>query len=383
MKVLEMARGRTRRSIRESGMLCEELRAHPAACSAIDAAIALATAPDARDRPQTAGLFAAMITTALRSESFRVEVPVSRRRMTAALRPSAGWNWKVRHAPGDERIIRSTAWDAAGTCLAATTTGLSFWNGTDWAEVPLDPEVARRVRSVHHTSPGLWLLGGERGLFAQFATLEGVHKLRRPRVGATFESVSGNPDDLAVSVGALDDQPPLLFGMSGKRWLRELPLTDAASLLGIARFDEERWLVAGRKKAGGAFAGVYAPLRWEVQPLHAPAVRTFTACAGVAEIGLGLVVGARGVTLRVTAGSVEESVVPGEPDLSAVVVEPNRRAWTTSLGRIWVQTPQDQSRWTRAWEDPSWRVPIVSLFADGRRVIGVAADGAVIEGCEY
>jgi serine/threonine protein kinase len=386
MKILELARGRTRRSIREARALCEELRNHTVACNAIDAAIALATAPDSRDRPQSAGLFSAMITTALRAESFRVSTPPSRRRLTdhVALRPSAGWNWKVRHAPGSERAIRSIAWDAAGTCLAATTTGLSFWNGTDWAEVPLEREIAQQVRSVYHTSPGLWLLGGERGLFAYFATLEGFQKLRRPRVSATFDSVSGHPEDLAVSIGTLDDQPPLLFGMSGKRWLREFPVTDAASLLGIARFDEERWIVAGRKRGGGAFAGLYSPLRWEMQVLTAPNVRTFTACAAVAEIGVAVVVGARGSVLRVGSGpSIEESTVPGEPDLSAVVVEPNQRAWTTSLGRIWVQTPQDPARWTRAWEDQAFRVPIISLFADGRRVIGVAADGAVIEGCEY
>ena len=85
----------------------------------------------------------------------------------------------------------------------------------------------------------------------------------------------------------------------------------------------------------------------------------------------------------VKACAMEESTVPGEPDLSSVVVEPNQRAWTTSLGRIWVQTPQAPTHWSRAWEDTSWRVPIISLFSDGRRVIGVAADGAVIEGCEY
>jgi len=94
-------------------------------------------------------------------------------------------------------------------------------------------------------------------------------------------------------------------------------------------------------------------------------------------------VGAEGSALRVSAGAIEQSVVPGAPDLSSVVVEPNARAWTSSLGRVWVQTPQDPRRWSLAWQDTNWRVPIISLFADGRRVLGVAADGAVIEGCEY
>jgi serine/threonine protein kinase len=384
MKILEVARSRHRRSIAETRGLCEELRARPSAVNAIDAAIALGTAPDSRDRPQSAGIFGAMVTSALRSDS-ALHPPPSRRRLTdrLALRSSASWNWKIRHAPGDDRAIRSVAWDASGSCLAATTVGLSYWNGTNWAEVALERNLAESIRSVHHVSPGLFLIGGERALFAYYAVLEGFQRPRRPRTTMTFEIVSGQPDDLAIAVG---DDPlggPILFAMSGKRWLRELPLPEVASILGSARFDEERWIVVGRRRGGGAFAGLYSPLRWEVQQLAAPSVRTFTACAAVAEVGVGVVVGASGTTLRVNAGTLEESSVPGAPDLSAVVVEPNQRAWTTSLGRVWVQTPQDPGRWSCAWEDATWRVPIVSLFADGRRVLGVGADGAVIEGCEY
>jgi serine/threonine protein kinase len=385
MRILELAKSRTRRTIRECAKLCEELKAHPSACAQIDAAIAFGTAPDARDRPQSAGLFGSMITAALRSDSLRADQPASRRHHTdrALLRSSASWNWKVRHSPGSDRAIRSVAWDAAGSCLAATTTGLSFWNGTDWADVPLDQELAERVRSVHHVSPGHWLVGGERGLFAHYISLEGMQRLRRPRTPATFEAVSGNPDDIAVAVGYVEGHAPLLFGMSGKRWLRELPIPGATSLMGLSRFDEEHWIVVGRRREGGAFAGLYDPLRWELHPVATPAVRTFTACASVAEVGVGVMVGAQGSALRVRAGALEQSTVPGTPDLSAVVVELNQRAWTTSLGHVWVQTPQDPTRWSLAWQDKGWHVPIISLFADGRRIIGVAADGAVIEGCEY
>lgn len=383
MKILEHVRSRARRSIRDTRGLSESLRARPNACAAIDAAIALGTAPEARDRPQSAGLFGAMITSALRADSIRAEPPISRRRSEApALRSSSSWTWKVRQAPGGDRALRSVAWDAAGNCLAATTSGLAFWNGTDWAEVHLDRPIALSVRSVSHVGPGRWLVGGERGLLAYYGSAEGLHRLRKPRVPATFDVVSGQPDDLAVALGS-DKDTPLLFGISGKRWLRELPVTDVGLLLGLSRFDEERWLVAGRARAGIAFAGLYSPLRWEIAPIGTLGVRTFTACAGVAEVGVGMVVGAQGSALRVSTQAVEASMVPGQPDLSAVVMEPNQRAWTTSLGRIWMQTPQDPTRWSCAWEDGNWRVPIISLFADGRRVIGVAADGAVIEGSEY
>lgn len=381
MKILEQIRARTRRSIRDARTLSEELRGRASACTAIDAAISLATAPEARDRPQSAGLFGAMITSALRVDDL-AEPPPSRARPDVVVRSSSNWTWKVRYMPGSDRAIRKVAWDAAGNCLAVTTSGLSFWNGTDWSEVPLERAVSLSLRSVSHAGPGRWLVGGERGLLAYYGSAEGLHRLRRPNMPATLDAVSGQPDDLAVAVGS-ENEVPVLFGISGKRWLRELPMNDLSLLLGLSRFDEERWLVAGRRRSGGAFAGLYSPLRWEIAPIGTLQVRTFTACAGVMEVGVGMVVGAQGAALRVGSSSVEASMVPGGPDLSSVVMEPNQRAWTTSLGRIWMQTPQDPLRWTCTWEDPRWNVPVIGLFSDGRRVIGVSADGAVIEGSEY
>ena len=38
------------------------------------------------------------------------------------------------------------------------------------------------------------------------------------------------------------------------------------------------------------------------------------------------------------------------------------------------------AKWECTWKDARWNVPIVSLYADGRRVLGVAADGGMVEG---
>lgn len=379
---VQLAQRRERRSIRESPHLCDELRQQPSACAAIDSAISHATAPDARDRPQSARIFASSIIAALRPDSRVAPIVGMRRHASPSPAPAnVRYSWIVRQAASD-LAIRSVAWDGSGACLAATTNGLVFWTGTEWMHAPLESGQESSVRFVHRVSPGRWLIGGQGGFFAHYGSGEAPQQLRRPREAMDFVAASGLPEDLCAVFGSRPGQPPLLLAMSGRRWLRELPLTDVSFLLGLSRLDEERWLVAGRRQSGRGFVALYAPLRWEIEALSAPPVRVYTACATTPEVSAGIVVGAEGRVLRLTDRGIIESAVGGGFDLSAVTLEVNQRAWTSSLGRIWMQTPNTPDRWTVAWEDQRWQVPIVSLFADGRRIIGVAADGAVVEGCE-
>jgi hypothetical protein len=284
MKILEQARSRHRRSIASSRTLCDELRARPSAVNAIDAAIALGTAPDSRDRPQSAGIFGAMVTSALRSDG-TLHPPPSRRRLSErlALRSSASWNWKIRHAPGDDRAIRSVAWDASGSCLAATTVGLAYWNGTDWAEVALERNLAESVRSVHHVSPGLFLIGGERALFAYYAVLEGLQRPRRPRTTATFE-IEGSRRSCDCRV---DDprRAHALCHVGCVGFACRFRSCVHLRLCALRRGALDR----RRPQARGA-PRHYSPLRQEVQQLG-PSVRTFTSGRG-RRSRRGVVVGA-------------------------------------------------------------------------------------------
>jgi hypothetical protein len=380
MDVVQAAQARERRSITESPFVADEIASRSSVCAAVDAAIAHATAPDARDRPHSAKIFANTVLAALRADSVH-RAPVSLKRgFHSPPRSTARYRWTVRQAPREDLAIRSVAWDGSGSCLAVTTNGLAFWNGTDWTRAQIDAKIESAVRCVHRVSPGVWLLGGEDGLLAYYAASESPQLLRRPRGPCALQLVSGSPEDIAVGFSVRPNDKPALLAATGRRWLKEMPLTDVSFVLGLARYDDERWLVAGRARDGG-FAGIYSPLRWEVESLTTRDARVFTSCATAPEVGLGLVVGSGGRVLRVTDRGHSESVVPGAPDLSAVVLEVNQRAWVASLGKIWMQLPHSD-HWTCLWQEKSWHVPIVSLFADGVRVIGVAADGAVIEGDE-
>ena len=72
----------------------------------------------------------------------------------------------MRHALGDQRAVWSAAWDGAGCCLAATTRGLEFWDGTRWVAAPSGDLDAERLRLVHYEGAGEWLLAGSTGQLA-------------------------------------------------------------------------------------------------------------------------------------------------------------------------------------------------------------------------
>jgi eukaryotic-like serine/threonine-protein kinase len=381
-EILSMVQHKKRRSIRECGRLALDLRDRPSVCAAIDSAISHATTPDAAARPQLAQAFATTVTAALRASSVRSPLSAARRAPTSMGSHQVGAarrKFHVRHALGDERAIWSAAWDGAGCCLAATTRGLEFWDGTRWASAPSGDLKAPEIRLVHHEGAGEWLIGGQNGLLA-FYRAATVTRMRGPSQNAHLQAISGDLEDLAVVSGLLPKGGGfVLFACVGQRWLKPLELPEVASLPALARVDQERWLVAGRDRSGRAMVAFYWPLEWRLERLTADEVRAYLAGSSAADAGMGVVVGAGGRVLRAESGAVTRSAVPDGADLSSTALEESGRLWVVSLGKVWMQSSPSAS-WECVWKDPRWNVPIVSLYADGRRVLGVAADGGMLEG---
>lgn len=378
--ILTQIQGRKRRSIREGKRLALELRDQPRVCAAIDAAIAHATHADANARPQDAKAFATAVTAALRVHSVRPTPPQSRRSSFVANRGKAAptrHRFHVRHALGDDRAIWSAAWDGAGCCLAATTRGLEFWDGTRWAPAPTPEVDPQTLRVVHYEGAGEWLIGGHAGLLASYREGQ-VTRLPPPSAKATLSLVSGDFRDIAVVGGALPNGTPVLATYVGQHWLAPLELPELAALPGLARIDRERWLIAGRERKGGAFLAWYFPLAWRIERLPADSVRAYLAADAAFEDQLGVVVGAGGRIVRVDGGAISRATVPDGVDLSSVTLDDEGRLWAASLGKLWTQTPS--GGFECAWREGRWNVPLISLYADQRRVLGVAADGGMIEG---
>ncbi|MEZ4228192.1 MAG: serine/threonine-protein kinase [Polyangiaceae bacterium] len=378
------ARADERRSITESRNLAPELLERPNACLAIDEVLARATSTDPRVRPPSGAAFAAMLAPALRGDSAVSMRTTARRLKSIAEGVSstlfAGYDFIVRNQPGSDHVVRSVAWDGDGRCLAASNYGLAFWNGTNWESAPAQElPVKDGVRFVRRVGAGRWLVGGDQATICEYSTSGIGSVLKGPDPKVSFTHASGEMDDLAVLVGERSGEPPLLYAIAGGHWLKPAQLTKAESVNALARIGPEEWLVVGRAKDGYGFAVRYRPTMWSVEKLSLPRVRAFLGCAGVRETGSGVVVGATGRTARTTDEEPWVSVVPGEPDLSAVALDVGGRAWATSPGQLWLQAGAPGSEWRPVWRE-DWHVPFVSVYADLGIVIAMTVDGAIVEG---
>ncbi|APR81798.1 serine/threonine protein kinase [Minicystis rosea] len=395
---LVMAIAKERRSIRDTRGLSPELRAHEQACRSIDFALSSATAGKIENRPHRADALAAMIVPWLRVESTRSsllfrrlkalhddrEPELSRFRFHTMRGPSqeGAVDGASRSALAPGFVVRSVAWDGDGRAMAATHRGLAFWNGSTWGEpnaVGLPDPLG--VRFVQRVAAGQWLVGGDEATFATLAPegVTGVQRLANSPLRA-YDKISGDLDDLAVLVGSSPGGPPTLCALAGRRWLKPLPLTDVAALSSLARIEDAKWLLAGRGTDGRAFVALYSPLDWEVQRLETPSTRAYLACAGQVDREIGVATGMDGAVVVRERQAITHELIEGF-DLSAAAVDAAGRAWAASAGRIWMRNQRaGGSRWDVIWEDASFRMPIVSLFADLAGVTAMTADGGVIEG---
>ncbi len=382
-EAVQMAQKPHRRSVLETRGLCAELRERPAACRSIDEALSRATAVDPQRRPQSPGALAAMLVPHVKPASVRSHVAPSRVRTVIGEAQTllSGWTWTMRHKPGNDAVIRRVAWDGDGHCLAATSKGLAFWNGTTW--LPARHRVLPRPENTHFVrrmAAGVWLVGGTGGFMAVYTPEGVVEVIHGPDSLVTYEQASGDINELAVFCGTRQGEPPTLFGMSARRWIKPATIRKAAAISSISQLDASRFIVTGRTHEQQGFIALHTPLMWEVEKVDCPEVRAYLAGASRPELGVGVCVGTSGHGVRLEAGQVSASVVPGEPDLSAVALDAAGRAWAASRGKIWVQFPENPEDWRCAWSDSSFEVPIVSVFADIGMVIAMTADGGILEG---
>ena len=373
-----------RKSIVRCKGLCPELAERPGACAAIDRIIARGTAADPRHRPPTGWELVSGLLRALRSGNRRSRPP--RRRLESITDYSApmrfGWTWRVRHQAGGSRILRSVAWDADGRCLAATTNGLVFWNGTGWLAARVDglPD-ATAVRFVERVGPGNWIIGGDGAFIAHYSADGATGLLCGEDPAVSFTHASGDLEDLAVLVAERPDHSPLLFALAARRWMKPAALARAKSVRSLARLDDERWLLAGESKAGGGYAAIYRPLMFEVELVAGGEDAPYTSCAGRADLGIGAVVGDGGRVLAFDEHA-SRPLVFGEqgPDFGAVAVDVGARVWAASPGSIWLHEPGGTLPWKCVWRNEAWTVPFIAVFADVGRVVATTRDGGVVEG---
>ena len=371
-----------RKSLLDAKGLSPELADRPDACRAIDAALVRATAPDPRVRFESAEAFARAVLPWLTAgpSSGRASQRLVSSVMTPAAplpeREPARWHWATRKEPGHDVVITGVAWDSDGHFLAATPTGLSYWDGASFTS--LTPAPVQPIHCLRRVAAGRWLLASDAGRLLSWSGDDAreVLKLDDPR--AWISACDGDLEDLAVMVVERSAGPPELRGYCGRHWLKPLPMDFAASVPGIARLGRERWLVCGRSKEGGAFAAVYRPLDWGLEVVMSSTAPAFVSAASQPALGVAVAVGGSEV-VRVVGDVVTSVEVAGGSPLSACDVDLLGGQWFAGAGRVLFAASAGSSPKT-VWQDPSWTVPFVSLYADAGRIVAVTVEGAVLEG---
>jgi serine/threonine protein kinase len=367
-----------RRSITQAPSLDPDLRRRPSVCAELDRVLARATAPDPQQRYQTAHEFAGALLPLLRSPRWARSV-VAPSTLRTHHPPPARWSWQCRHRFGDDRVVASLGWQSGGDCLALTADGLEYWDGTTWQLALAAGLDVKRVRCLRSVRPGTWLVGGDSGLLAHFSHRGSPVSWPAGPGSTNFVDADGDPEDLAVLVGQTAQSQMSLHALCGGHWLKPLLLEPMNTVSMLSRIDEERWLVVGRTGQGNGAVWLYDPLAWDLQALSVPAARAYIACAASLRYRTGVAVGTTGACVRVEEGQAIVQPIATKLDVSAVALAADGPTWAASRGHLWL-LPSPIHGWQCVWEDRSLTAPIVGLYAEGSRVVAIAADGGVLEG---
>jgi serine/threonine protein kinase len=397
MEVFKLVSAKKRQSVTAYPSLCPELMERPEACAAIDQALARATALNPNERPATGPEFAATVLPALSGSSHG---PRSTTRLLSAVMssrkpmvPSSEPKWQVRIKPRDDIAIGSVAWDTDGHALALGQRGAWFYNGQTWLDAArLLAKLPAEMTFTERYEAGGWLVGGNAPVLSVVDAQGVSDSVAAPNDRVHFSLANGRLSDFLVAVQHRQDACPLIWTLAARRWLRPLELPAAGWISTLQRLDDTRWVVGGRASTGGGFAAVVSPLEFRAEALAVPAVRAFTAGASVFERSLVSLVGSNGAVLHIDgstttldptaagAPTLESSQVAPDCDLSAVSVNLMDREWCASMGSLWCRDPLRAEPWRRAWNDPSWHTPFISIFSDTGLVVAMTADGGILEG---
>jgi eukaryotic-like serine/threonine-protein kinase len=368
-----------RRSILECKGLAVELRSRPHACRAIDEAVAWATAAKASDRPPTASSVGRALIEALdegpRSVRSSHSLVQSVLGTGIASRPET-LTWSVLSHPDGARVARRAAWTPDGHCLVPTNHGLEFWDGAYWRRVADLPNGLPALGLVRTIGPDRWLLAGSAGLLGVYTSGAGFERLAPPSATAEILVCDGDPNDLMVAATRTPGQPSTLTAMAAQRWVRPVPLPPDAIVNDVARIDDGTWFVCGRHRSGAAFAALYDPLWFQLEPLPTPC-GPLVACAANIDRSLGVAVGRHGAFITVSSRTPQASTIPGAPDVASAAMDVTGQLWAGTTGELLTHRPGGQ--WVKAWQG-EWKAPFISLQADVGVVRAMTADGGILEG---
>ncbi len=378
--------------LRDAPRLHPEIAQGGPMLEALDAAIRKATSVDPGRRFATARAFLDAVEPALRAlarpGTARGRRSATRERLRTLMQQAVGrTSWSARHNPGDDRVLRSIAWEPDGRALAIARDDLQYWDGRQWFHVATPPRLPpSSLCFAMRVAAGRFIVGGAGGALVELSEAGWGEVPPLGDASLVFERAAGSPEELLVIAATLAGAPTL-YVSDRRAWRTPLLLPHVGAINGVARLDEQRFALVGRALGGAGYLGVYDAASHAVSAFTPPSPRPLLAIATDVE-GMAFAVGPAGLALAIRAdpeggATIELEKVMTQRDLAAVTIDPAGVAWAVAQGRV-------LKRFTLAGAAPSWEtvhgfdwlVPAIGVLAAGGAVFACTVDGAVLEGRE-
>jgi hypothetical protein len=136
--------------------------------------------------------------------------------------------------------------------------------------------------------------------------------------------------------------------------------------------------VCGREASGEGFAALYEPLMWGLTRI-ATTAHALVACTATAE-ARAVSVGPHGTVLSTSGLEHERFELESHPNLSTIAADASQRVVVGAAGALWELTDGAGKGSRRLWQNPAWKAPFISIFADVGLTYAMTAEGAIVEG---
>ncbi|MGZ6084568.1 MAG: serine/threonine-protein kinase [Polyangiales bacterium] len=386
--------------LKDAPRLHPEIARSPGHVEVLDQAIRKATSVRPENRFPNARAFFGALEAPLRQlanpQTAKGRRSATRERLRTIMLEAAGrTNWTTRHRPGDERLLRSIAWEPDGRALAVGREGLFYWDGQSWFHVPAPQNLPLgTLQFSHRVEAGRFLVGGSGGVLMELSESGWSEISPMGDPSLVFERAAGTLDGTILLAGSLAGAA-VLYVAEQRAWKTAIMIPGCASVNGIAQLDETRWALVGRAGGGQAYLAVYDSSRHRISPFAPPGPRPLLAVASDLEgnRGAAFAVGPGGLALAIRADGedigLEVENVTSTRDLSAVAIDPAGVAWAIAQGRVLKRftvgsaPSAAQSSTFAKWEtvhNYEWLVPAIGMLAAGGGVFAATVDGAVLEG---
>jgi eukaryotic-like serine/threonine-protein kinase len=388
--------------LKDAPRLHPEILRNPANVQTLDAIVRKATAVQPENRfPNERALFGAIepiLKSIINPSTAKNRRSATRERLRTIMLEAAGrTSWNERHRTGDDRLLRSIAWEPDGRALGVGRDDLQYWDGQSWFRVPVP--VGIQPGMMHfalRVGAGRFLVGGEGGFLLELSDTGWTEISPVGDPSLSFDRAAGTLDGLLLLTGSLAGAA-VLYVAENRQWRTALMISGASGINGIAQLDEHRWVLVGRSNGGQAFLAIYDARQHRLSPFASTGPRPLVAVAsdleGSGGRGVAYAVGPGGLTIAIR-GEGDELGIETEQcattrDIAAVAIDPAGIGWAVAQGRILkrfsvgTQPGVGSTSVFAKWETVhsyEWLVPAVGLLAAGGGVFAATVDGAILEG---